>query len=189
MRIKTKWHKKDRAKSLDELANTLGFIAWRIAQERADKMYSAGFNYSSHSQQLAVIGEFAAFLIHLADRLSYQRLDDEQRQRLVGILAQQIIDTMVDNLTEYYGPGEYRSGFVAKLNERLEYYAGLSFDDGPGYQMLRYLGGCIDEILGGGANKWATEQVVEIEAPEAVKALKKGFHDLLAQLDATADAE
>lgn len=185
MRIKSKWHKKDKPKSLEELASVLGFITWRAAQERADKMYAAGFNFSSQAQLLAVVGEFGAFLLQLADRLVHSRLDEEQRQRLMGALAQHLVRTMVDNLTEDFGPGDYRAGFVERLNERLEAYAEFGFVDGqPSYQALRYLAQCVDEVMGGGANKWVIEQVVEIEAPEAVKNLKKGLDDLLTQWEA-----
>lgn len=182
MRIKSKWHKKDKPKSLEELASVLGFITWRAAQERADKMYAAGFNFASQAQLLAVVGEFAVFLLQLADRLAYERLDDEPRQRLMGALAQHLVRTLVDNLTEVAGAGDHRAAVVARLNERLEAYAEFGFADGqPSYQALRYLGQCVDEVMGGEANKWVIEQVVDIEAPEAVKNLKKGMNDLLKQ--------
>ena len=182
MRIKSKWHKKDKPKSLEELASVLGFITWRAAQERTDKMYTAGFNFASQAQLLAVVGEFAIFLLQLADRLVHERMPEEQRQQLMGALAQHVVRTMVDNLTEDFGPGEYRAGFVDKVNQRLDAYAEFGFADGqPSYQALRYLGQSVDEVMGGGANKWVIEQVVDIEAPEAVKNLKKGLNDVLKQ--------
>jgi len=182
VRIKSKWHKGDKPKSLEEVAGALGFIAWRAADERANKMFSAGFNFSSQAQLLAVVGEFAAFLLQLTDRLVYGRLDEERRQVFVGALAQHLITTMVNNLAEDFGPGDYRAGFVEKINERMEAYAEFSFADGqPSYQALRYLAKCIDEIMGGQENKWVIEQVVEIEAPEIIKNLKKGLNDLLTQ--------
>ncbi len=186
MRIKSKWHKKDKPKSLEEVAGALGFIAWRAAHERADKMYNAGFNFASKGQLLAVVGEYVAFLLQLADRLAYGRLDEQQRPVFVGALAKHLINTMVENLTDDFGPGEYREAFVDKLNERMEAYADFEYDgDQPGYQALRYLGNCIDEVMGSKDNKWVTEQVVEIEAPEVIKNLKKGFNDLLGQWETT----
>lgn len=180
MRIKSKWHKKDKPKSPEELASVLGFITWRAAQERADKMYAAGFNFASQTQLLAVVGEFAVFLLQLADRLCYERLEDEQRQPLMGALAQHLVRTLVDNMTEVAGPGEHRAAVVALLNERMEAYAEFGFADGqPSYQALRYLGQCVEQVMGGSANKWVIEQVVDIEAPEAVKNLKKGLNDVL----------
>lgn len=185
MRIKSKWHKKDKPKSLEEMASVVGFIAWRAANERADKMYSAGFNFASQAQLLAVVGEYAIFLLQLADRLVYDRFDEEQRQRFVGALAQHLISTMVDNLTEDFGPGDYRSGFVEKVNERLGTYAEFEFRDGQSsYPALRFLAQNIDEIMGGKDNKWVVEQVVDIEAPEAARNLKKGLEDILKQWDA-----
>ena len=74
MRVKSKWHKKDKPKSLEDVAGALGFIAWRAADERANKMFSAGFNFSSQAQMLAVVGEYAAFSLQLADRLACRGL-------------------------------------------------------------------------------------------------------------------
>ena len=185
MRIKSKWHKKGTPKTLEEAASVMGFIAWRAAQERADKMYSAGFNFGSQAQLLAVVGEFAIFLLQLTDRLVYDRLDEEQRQRFVGAMAQHLVKTMVDNLAEDFGPGDYRSGFIDKVNGHLGSYAEFEFAAGQSsYQALRFLAQNIEEIMGGKENKWVVEQVVEIEAPEAMKNLKKGLDDLLKQWEA-----
>lgn len=184
MRIKSKWHKKDRPKSIEEQASVLGFILWRIAQERANKMYMAGFNFTAQGQLLAVVGEFGIFLLQLTDRMLHARMPDEERLPLMGALAQHLIRTMVDNLTEDFGPADYRGGFVDKINQRMDDYADFGFaDDQPGYQALRYLGQSVDEVLGGEQNKWAIEQVVEIEAPAAIEALKKGMKDILASLE------
>lgn len=185
MRIKTQWHKKDKPKSLEELASVLGFVTWRAAQERADKMYNAGFNFSSQAQLLDVVGEFVVFLLQLADRLCYERLPDEQRRQLMGALAQHLVRTLVDNMTTVSGPGDHRAVVVARLNERMEAYAEFGFADGqPSYQSLRYLGQCVDGVMGGTENKWVIEQVVDIEAPEAIKNLKKGLNDILSQWEA-----
>ncbi|MFA5627680.1 MAG: hypothetical protein WCX90_06730 [Thiohalomonadaceae bacterium] len=189
MRIKSKWHKKDRPKSIEEQASVLGFITWRIANERANKMYTAGFNFTSQTQLLAVVGEFAIFLLQLVDRIVHGRMPDEERLPLMGALAQHLIRTMVDNLTEDFGPADYRTGFVSTINQRFDDYAEFGFTDGdPSYQALRYLGQCIDAVAGGEANKWVIEQVIDIEAPEAIKSLKKGLADVLADMEAWAPA-
>jgi len=184
MRVKSKWHKKDRSKSPEEQASVLGFIIWRIADERANKMYRAGFEFASQGQLLAVVGEFAIFLLQLTDRMVHERLPDEQRLPLMGALAQHLIRTMVDNLTEDFGEGDYRAAFVEKINQRLDDYADFGFVDGqPGYQSLRYLGQSIDEVMGGKENKWVIEQVVDIEAPEAIENLRKGVQDILSSVE------
>ena len=179
MRIKSRWHKKDKPKSVEEIAGALAFIAWRIGFNVVKEMQSKDFFFGSDATRLAVIGEFLAFLIQVADRLAYDRMPDEQRQRFVTTLALRLADTMADNKTDVLGPGDYRRPFVENLNRRLEDYSEFQFADGrPSYQFCAYLGRMINETIGGEDNKWVVEQVAEVEAPEAVDMLKKGMGNL-----------
>ncbi len=181
MRIKSRWHNKQRPKSIEELAGALGFNAWRIASTRVNKLYSEGFNFTSNAQILDVIGEYLAFTIQVVDRMLQSRMEDEERNRFIQTLARKLVDTMEDNRIEELGPGEYRNAFVAVLNERLSAYAEFGFaGEEPAYPMLRYFGSAVDEVMGG-ENKWIPEQMVEVEAPEVVKTLRKALGDLLAQ--------
>lgn len=180
VRVRSKWHNKDKSKSIEDIAGALGFVTWRIASSAVNKMYNAGFNYRTNAQQLDVIGEFLAFLIQVADRLAYDRMDDEERQRFITALALHVTHTLADNQTDELGPGDYQGPFLGKLNERLDAYSEFGFvDESPSYPFLRYLGSCVDAVMGGEDNKWVIEHVMEIEAPVAVKTLRKAMTDLL----------
>jgi len=180
MRVRSRWYKKDKSASIEEIAGALAFIAWRIAKGTVNKMYNAGFNYRSNVQQLAVIGEILIFLIQVADRLAYEELEEEDRVRFVTELARRLAGTLADNMTDEAGPGDYSGPFVERLNERAEAYAEFGFAGGePSYPFLRYLGTCVDQLMGGQENKWVIEHVMEVEAPGAVKTLRRAFHNLL----------
>lgn len=179
MRIKSRWHNKSKQKSVEEIAGAMGFNIWKMASTTANKMYSTGFNFSSNEQLLEVIGEYVMFLIQVSDRLVYEELSADERQRFVSALALHLVRTMADNMVEEMGPGDYAQPFIDRLNERLDTYSEFSFTDGPSYPMLRYLGEQIEKIMGGGQNKWVTEQVMEVEAPELVKTLKRGLESLI----------
>lgn len=180
MRVHSRWYNKDKSASTEEVAGALAFAAWRIAQRVVNKMYNAGFNYRSNVQQLAVIGEFLIFLIQVADRLAYEELEDEERVRFVTELAHQLAGTLADNMADEAGPGDYRASFIERLNERAEAYAEFGFAGGePSYPFLRYLGTCVDQLMGGQENKWVIEHVMEVEAPAAVKTLRRAFYNLL----------
>jgi hypothetical protein len=180
VRIKSRWHEKSRPKSLEEIAGAVGFNIWKMASTTANKMYNAGFNFRDNAQLLEVIGEFAIFLLQLSDRVVYERMDDAERQEFTSSLARHLIGTMVDNLVEELGPGDYQATFVDKLNQRLDGYAEFSLVDGaPSYPMLRYLGEQVEALMGGSQNKWVKEQVMEVEAPELIKTLKRGLEPLL----------
>lgn len=185
-RIRTRWHNKSKPKSIETIAGAMGMNVWKMASGTANKMYNEGFNFKSNAQLLELIGEFVIFLIQLSDRIAYEELDSEQRQRFTQALASHLIGTMVENQIEELGPSDaYQSAFIEKLNHHLDGYSEFSVVNGdPSYQMLRYLGTLADQVMGGSDNKWVIEHVMEVEAPAFVKQLKEGMAKLLPQAQA-----
>lgn len=181
MRIKSRWHDKSRPKSLEQIASAMGFNIWKMASTTANKMYNDGFNFRDNAQLLDVIGEFVIFLLQLADRVAYEQLDEADRQQFTSSVARHLVGTMVENRVEELGPGDYQEAFINTLNQRLDGYSEFSLVEGnPSYPMLRYLGDQVEALMGGTQNKWVKEQVMEVEAPELVKTLKRGIEPLLA---------
>ena len=181
-RIRTKFHNKQKPKSVETIAGAMGMNIWKLSADTANKMYVAGFNFKDNAQLLDVIGEFGIFLLQLADRIAYEELQQEERMRFTQALAAHLIQTMVDNQVEELGEGDYQAAFVEKLNQRLDTYSEFSIIDGsPGYPMLRYFGTSVDAVMGGEDNKWVIETVIEVEAPAVIKPLKEGMAKLLPQ--------
>jgi hypothetical protein len=182
-RIRTRWHNKQKPKSIETIAGAMGMNIWKMASGTANKMYNEGFNFKSNSQLLDLIGEIVIFLVQLSDRIAYEELDAEQRQRFTQALAGHLVGTMVENQIEELGPSdEYQRLFIEKLNQHLEGYSEFSASGGdPSYQMLRYFGTLADQVMGGSDNKWVIEHVMEVEAPVLVKQLKEGMAKILPQ--------
>ena len=60
------------------------------------------------------------------------------------------------------------------LNERFEDYARFEYcERDPGYACLRYFGSTVSDAMASSDNKWVLEQMMEIEAPEMVRLVKK----------------
>lgn len=182
-RIRTRWHNKQKPKSIETIAGAMGMNIWKMASGTANKMYNEGFNFKSNAQLLDLIGEFVIFLIQFSDRIAYEELDAEQRQRFTQALAGHLIGTMVENQIEELGPSdEYQRAFIEKLNHHLDGYSEFSVVNGdPSYQMLRYLGTLAEKVMGGTDNKWVIEHVMEVEAPVLVRQLKEGMAKILPQ--------
>ena len=181
MRIKTKWHKKDRPKDVGEIAGVLAPITWRVAVRAVDHIGDEEFKFESGELRFQVLEEFLAFLVQVLDRMAYDRMEDEERSRLITAVALRLADTFEENQRDWVGPGDYRGTFIDKLNERVQDYADFSYgEDGPGYQFKRYLGDKVLAIMGGkDINRWVIDQVMDIEIPEALKTISKGFNDLM----------
>lgn len=184
-RIKSTWHQSDRNESADrsfeDVAGAMAFIAWRIALESARDLHRERYNYESDQQRTAVIAEFLAFLVQVADRIVHDMLDEDERKAAINALGQRLADHIQDNLADLFGPGDYRAPFIETLNERLQDYAAFTFeDDQPDYHFLRYLGDRILKIMGEDqTNRWVIDEVMEKSAPAAVKHMTTSVRNLL----------
>jgi hypothetical protein len=182
VRVKTKWNLKDRQRSLPETGGAMAFILWRIAQQGVLNLENEGFQTDTNAQRLDIMAEFLAFLVHLVDRMTSADLGQEERVEFITSLARHLADNMQQNRIDAEGKGEYRQALVNLLNERAADYAEFSFTDSePGFAFRRYFGENVRAVMGARDNKWITDQVMDIEVPEAMKPLRKALHDLFAQ--------
>ena len=182
MRVKSKWNVKERERSLTEIGSAAAFIVWRIAQQGTLNLENEGFQTDTNAQRLDVIAEFVAFLVHMSDRLKAAELDQAQRREFITSLARHLADQVQDNRTDAQGKGEYRQAFIDMLNTRTADYAEFSMVDGePGYALKRYFGESVRAVMGEKDNKWISDQVMDVEVPEAMKPLNKALRDLFAR--------
>ena len=187
MRIRSKWHTTQRKNNLsrektpETLGGATGIFAWRMAMKHVDAIETAGFELASAEQRFAVLTEFLIYLIQVADREAWLRLDEDKRGPYVTALALHLANTLDDNQQELLGPGEYRATFIDRLNTEIPEYAEFGYgDNGPGYRFMRYLGEKILAQVGEAQSmRWVIDQVMEIEAPEATQALRKNLDGLM----------
>jgi len=186
MRIRSKWNAKNRDRSPEEIAGVLGFISWRIAMQAVLDLENNEFQTDTQVQRLAIIWEFAAFLIHVTDREMYDRMDQEERQVFITAMARNMVQTMSDNMGDILGPGDYKDDLISTLNLRMGEFARFSYDekDGPSFPMLRFFGEAVTAVIGEKNRKWVTTHIIDIEAPDAVKTLKRGMANLLPEEEA-----
>jgi len=171
--VKTRWRKKG-ARTVDERAGVIGTNVWKIALEIFKHMEKEGFRFGSDRLTTEVIAEFIAFLVQLADRAVYGRLGEADRAALIGEVVRHLAATMENNQRDLFGPGEYRKPFIDLLNARFGEYAGFEYRDGaPGYPCLSFFAGKVADAMASGDNKWVVEQMMDIEAPEMVRLVRK----------------
>lgn len=184
MRIKSRWHKKGKEHSVEETASALAFIAWRIGQNTVLNMENENYQTDTLRQRLDVIFEFMAFLIHVSDRLTFEALDEDERTRFITAMAQNTLRQMRTNLNDHGMTGEeVDAKYLPILNERMADYSEFSFEqEDPSFNMSRYLGEKVTEMMGERDNKWVLQQVMDVEVPNAMENLKKGLDSLFKQL-------
>ncbi len=180
MRVKSRWSKTDKPRTVDDTASALAFITWRIASQGVLNLENEGFQTDTQRQRLDVITEFVAFLVHITDRLAYGRMSDDERAALITAYALRTADTYAGNLRDLGETAEGRQDYIDTLNHRMDEYAGMSFRDGePAFNLLAYFGDQVAGRMGPKDNRWIQDQVMEIEAPKALKTLKKALRDLV----------
>jgi hypothetical protein len=171
--VKTRWRKKGE-RTLAERAGVIGTNVWKISLEIFKHLEKEGFRFGSDRLVTDVLAEFIAFLVQLADRAVYGKLSEADRAVLIGEVAGHLAATMENNQQDLFGPGEYRKPFIDLLNARFEEYAGFEYPGAePGYPCLRFFAAKVSEAMASGDNKWVVEQMMDIEAPEMVRLVRK----------------
>jgi len=171
--VKTRWRKKG-ARTLAERAGVIGANVWKVSTEIFKHMEKEGFRFGSDRLVTDVLAEFIAFLVQLTDRAVYGKLSEEDRAALSGEVVRHLAATMENNQRDLLGPGEYRKPFIDLLNARFAEYAGFAYSGAePGYPCLRFFAAKVSDAMASGDNKWVVEQMMDIEAPEMVRLVRK----------------
>ncbi len=176
IRIKTKWSKYEREISVEDSVGILAFNAWKIGMQVLLEIENENFQVDSQMQRIAVMEEIMSFMVHTLDRMVYENIDDEGRAALVTMYAKKLADHVQDNARDFDGPGDYRTPFIAKLNERMEDYADTSWNDtdnNPGFNMGRVFANHIAEVLGPRDRKWALDYIQQVLMPDFLETYKK----------------
>jgi hypothetical protein len=183
LRVNTKWHNQGKQVSVEERANTMAFIAWKVAAGLVLDLENENFQTDTQAMRLDVIKEACAFLVSITDRIVARQLSQDERQELVTKMALKLVKTYQENGEDLLGKGQdYQAAFIALLNERMSTYAECSWNDEkdePGYQYKRVFGDAVSAVMGARDNKWITQQVIEIEVPMMLTNLKKGKSQMI----------
>jgi len=70
-------------------------------------MENAGFQTETNLQRLNILAEFAAFAIHIADRMTIERFSDDERLRFMTELARKTASHYEDNKRDFAGEGAW----------------------------------------------------------------------------------
>ena len=183
MRIKTTWFKQDeQPKSYEQNATVIASTIWRLSDTAVINLSKADFDIVTPERGFRIIGELAAFLVHLSDRLAHTRMLAEERAVFVQTIAKRLAEVMEFNVRVVVGEDgyDYQADFIAMLNRRAVDYAAFNFPArAPDFAVLRYLGNCILDIMEERDQHWVVGQIMEVEAPNAIDTIIKSMDGLL----------
>jgi len=195
MRIKSRWFKasEGHAKSPAEQASAMAFIVWRVAVNMVKRLRAAKFDVDAGTPYLGVVREAMVFLAAVADRIAYQRLPAEARAEFVVALVRHLARHLQENADDLLGPPPpgapgHAEAFVDLYNEVAGHYAEFGADPSapvgegdfvPDFAFRRYLGVRIEPTVPEADRRWVLDQVMAIEAPEAVDIVRRSMRELL----------
>lgn len=182
MRIKSSWFKTGKDHTPKELAGALSFVIYRIADNALKNTRKAKFEIAVGSQYFAFLTEFLLFQIQVADRIAYRTFPLEERNSFTPELALRIAETHAENESRLVGgdAAECKRRFIKRLNQRADEYADFTYEGkGNDFSFMRYLAFCMEQVMDDQDSWWIIDQMISIEAPEAVEMIEKTFRNLL----------
>jgi hypothetical protein len=177
VRIRSRFHAAGQRRSMAELASVVAVLAWKLAIDSIQRMRQADYDIDIGRSYFDFVCEFVVFLAQAADRIAYRELAADQRSEFTTALAQRQAELLVENFDTFLGaemPAEPSRYFLDLFNRRGADYAEFGYDqNGPDFGFKRYFAACLREGLPDKDKLWVVDQAMEIEAPEALKALGK----------------
>jgi len=185
VRIRSSFHEGGRERSMAELASVVAMLAWKLSQDAIKRMRAAQFDIDIGQQYFDFVCEYLAFMLHAADRIAYGKLDADRRVEFTTALALKLAEVIEDNRDMLIAdtiPGICRRHFIDLANACGEDYAAYGYDpaEGPDFGFRRCFGNRLLEIVPEKDRAWVVDQVMEIEVPDAVEALRRTLAGLFA---------
>ena len=193
LRLKSHWFKGENSKSAAEQASVIAFIVWRLAHSMLGRMRGAQFDIDIGRPYFAFMREVLVFLLALTDRIAFERLPAPEREPFTVALVRHVARTLQENEDRLLGvpaTGEPRHAdtFIDLVNDVVGHSAEFGADPTPpadawgfqpGFGFVRYLGSRLEPALPEKDRRWVLDQVMAIEAPQAVSLVQRSMRDLL----------
>ncbi len=174
-RLKRSWNFRDKERSMKDIGSALSFNIWQMSGSALLDLENEGFQTHSRSQRLDVVAEFAAYLLQLADRMTFDKMTLEQRNKLISFAGIHMASIIQDNRLETDGEGDHIKAFLNLLNERINDYSSCHFteEDGPSFVFLRLLGDHVTAQMGEKDKQWITSYVIDIAGNKLFKSFRR----------------
>lgn len=183
IRIKTTWFRKEGGRANDETASVLALNMWKMASKAVDDISKADYDIVDVGRGFGIIAEMCAFMVHVADRMFYGRIDETRREELVASIGARLADIVEQNVRDLANDDtnerDYQAEFLDFLNRRGEDYATFDYPpDEPDFSCKRYLANMIRDRMDTQDQTWVIDQIIEFQAPEAIDTVKKLINGL-----------
>ncbi len=174
-RLKRSWNFRDKERSMKDIGSALSFNIWQISGSALLDLENEGFETNSRSQRLDVVCEFAAYLLQIADRLTFDKITLKQRNDLISFAGLHMASIIQNNRLDTDGEGDHIKTFLTLLNARINDYSAcqFSYENGPSFVFLRLLGDHVTAQMGDKDKKWITSYVIDFAGDKLFKSFRR----------------
>ena len=112
----------------------------------------------------------------------YSRYTAEARLLFTTELAKRVAGTLAENRCDLLGGTmeEQKGRFIEQLNLRAGEYAAFTYEENkPNFSFLRHLGQVMQDVVDERDRNWVLDQMMAIEAPQALEMTEKSMRGLL----------
>jgi len=183
IRIRSRFHTEGQ-RSAATLASVVCLLAWKLAVAAIKRMRDADYDIDIGRPYFDFACEFMVFMAMAADRIAHMKLAAERRIEFTSALGIRMAEIVEGNNAMLLGaaePGACRKYFIELFNRRSGEYAEFGYGpEGPDFGFKRLFAACLREGLPEKDRLWVVDQVMDIEVPDALKALDKTLAGLFA---------
>jgi hypothetical protein len=176
VRIRSRFHTEGQ-RSAATLASVVCLLAWKLAVAAIKRMREADYDIDIGRPYFDFVCEFMVFMAMAADRIAHMKLAAERRIEFTSALGKRMAEIVEGNNAMLLGaaePGACLTYFIDLFNRRSGEYAEFDYGpEGPDFGFKRLFAACLRDGLPEKDRLWVVDQVMEIEVPEALKALDK----------------
>ena len=178
LRIKTTWFRRNDSRAEDETASVLALTFWKLASKAVDDISKADYDIVNPGRGFGIIAEMSAFILNIADRMLFERVDETRRAALIGGAGVKLGEFMATNISDLVNDAndkrDYQGEFLDFLNRRSEDYDTFEFPpEEPNYAIKRYLANVMRDRMAAHDQTWIIDQIIEFQAPEAIENVAK----------------
>lgn len=185
LRIKSQWYRSGTPRTTEQTASAMAFIVWRLTQNMLKQMRDAGFDIDVGPQYFAFMREVLVFLCQVVDRMAYERMEVVDRAAFTSALVHRVAEVLEESEDNLLGTPDavlqgHGAQFIDLVNTLAEHYAEFGYGPtGPDFAFVRYFGYRIEALMPEKDRRWVTDQVMALEAPQALAHLERAMKGVL----------
>ena len=178
-RIHSGWNQKGKKRQISQIASALAVSIWKISKKTLLNLENEGFDTETWSDRLEILKEVSCFQVYVLSN-EIKSYDKEKKINFITDVAKKLNETVNINQVDLnISEKNIKNKFINLLNERIEEYSELEYDEEPSYKARIILGNHLMTHMGEIDNNWIRMYVIDQEVPKILLSLRRPINSLV----------